>query len=427
MPRLLDDFLTFLDRSPTVFHAAKEIMKTLAEADFTPLQEGEKWNLKAGKGYFLCRGDALVAAFRVPHETPLSTAILASHTDSPSLKLKPEPESFNRSIGQLGVECYGSPILHSWLDRDLILAGKLIGLDRSEKKISYIVTLDESPLIIPQLALHLDRSAPEKGFFVHKQDHLKPIYSLTGHENDLTSCLKKHYPFEKLISFDLFLVPLQKSSFAGFNKEFICAYRLDNLTSVYASLFALIHSSAQKNVLQLAFFWDHEEIGSQSYLGADSLFAEQLLERICFNFKMDKEDYFRFKSRSICISSDLAHGFHPNFPEKYDPQNSPMLGKGVVIKFNANQKHANSGESVFPIVRLGTKHNIPLQKSASRSDIPSGSTVGSMMGANLGIATIDIGISSWAMHSTRETIAAQDQVHLCSLLKASMEEPLKEI
>lgn len=422
MADALNSFLQFLDRSPTVFHAAREITTTLREANFISLKEGEKWNLEPGKSYFINRSGALVAAFRVPLKTPLAAILLASHTDSPALKLKPKAEILNRSIGQLSTECYGSPILHSWLDRDLILAGKIFALDANGNEVSHIVTLDQFPCIIPQLALHLDRSVGEKGFFVNKQDHLNPIYSLNGKENDLTYLLQQAYPFKTLISFDLFLVPSQKSSFLGMHKELIAASRLDNLTSVYASLFALLHTKPSEETLQMAFFWNHEEIGSTSYLGADSLFGEQLLERISLNLKMGREDFFRFKSRSLCLSVDAAHGFHPSFSDKYDSQNSPLLGKGVVLKFNANQKYATSAESALPLIKLAEKHKIPLQTAASRSDMASGSTVGSILAAELSIPTVDIGISSWAMHSARETIAAQDEIFLCSLLKAALED-----
>lgn len=422
----LDSFFQFLDRSPTVFHAAKELMQTLAAAGFSSLKEEEKWNLEPGKGYFVCRGDALVAAFRIPLKAATSTTILASHTDSPTLKLKPQPELLTQGLGQFNTEPYGSPILHSWLDRDLIIAGKIIGLDHNGHEVSHIITLDDHPIIIAQLALHLDRSIADKGFFVNKQDHLKPVYSLRGKERSLLSLIEKQYNLKKIISFDLFLAPSQKSSYIGFEKELIASYRLDNLTSVYASLFALIHASVSTDILQVAFFWDHEEIGSVSYLGADSFFAEQLLQRICLNFKMGPEDFFRFKAKSLCLSIDAAHGFHPNFPEKYDPQNSAFLGKGVVLKFNANQKYATSSNSAAPIIHIAAKHNIPLQHTASRSDIPSGSTVGSVMAANLGIATVDLGISCWAMHSARETIAVEDEIYLCSLLKAVLEESMRD-
>ena len=212
----------------------------------------------------------------------------------------------------------------------------------------------------------------------------------------------------------------------GAGQEIIASHRLDNLSSAYASLFALLHTSSSEDVLQMAFFWDHEEIGSMSHLGADSLFAGQLLERISLHLNMEKEDLFRLKSRSICLSIDAAHGFHPNFAEKYDPQNSPLLGKGVALKFNANQRYATSSKSASPIFQLAKKHHIPLQLAAFRSDIPSGSTVGSMMASHLGIPTVDLGVPTWAMHSARETISTEDEISLCSLLKASLEEPMRE-
>ena len=421
------DFLQFLSKSPTVFHASREISNRLAEADFTPLKEGERWKFEPGKGYFIVRGDTLVAAFRIPKKAPFSAVILASHIDSPALKLKPQPEQSNQKIGQFGTEVYGSPLLHTWLDRDLAISGRITVLGNSGKPHSEIVHLDDYPVVIPNLALHLDRSIMEKGILVHKQDHLKPIFSLNGKEKHLEERLKKHHSFEKLLSFDLFLTPLEKPSFLGFENEMIASYRLDNLSAAYAALQAIQKSKPLVDVLQLAIFWDHEEIGSMSYVGADSLFANQILERISLFFKMDREDYYRMKSRSLCISGDLAHGFHPNFADKYDPQNAPYLGKGVVLKFNANQKYATSGSSAAPILSLAEKMKIPIQKFASRSDIPSGSTVGSIMAANMGIPTVDVGISGWAMHSARETIAAQDELSLIALFTAALEEKLSYI
>jgi aspartyl aminopeptidase len=415
------DFVQFLSRSPTVFHAAREISNRLAEADFTPLKEGEKWRFEPGKGYFILRGDSLVAAFRVPKQAPSSATILASHIDSPCLKLKPHSQQSSHEIGQLGTEVYGAPLLHTWLDRDLAIAGRISVMNGSALH-SEIVTLDDSPVIIPSLALHLDRSVSEKGLLVHKQDHLKPVFSLRAKEKQLEEWLKKSASFEKLLSFDLFLTPLEKPSFVGFENELISAYRLDNLTAAYAALQALLQAAPRSDVLQMAFFWDHEEIGSMSYVGADSLFATQVLERICLFFKMDREDYYRLKSRSLCISGDLAHGFNPSFADKYDPQNAPFLGRGVVIKFNANQKYATSSITAAAMIQLAEKHKIPVQKFAGRSDIPSGSTVGSIMASTIGIPTVDVGIAGWAMHSARETIAAQDELSLCAFFKAALEE-----
>jgi aspartyl aminopeptidase len=418
---ILEDFARFLNRCPTVYNAAREIGARLSQAGFTELREGEKWKLEAGKGYFIVRQDALLAAFRLPKKVPSSAIVLASHIDSPCLKLKPHPQISSQGIGQFGTEVYGAPLLHSWFDRDLGLAGRIETLDDKGHRQTSIVYLDDQPLLIPQLAIHLDRSIHEKGILVHKQDHLKPIFSLNPKEFHLEEWLRKHHPFSKLLSYDLFFVPLEKASFLGSHREFISSYRLDNLTSAYASLYALLQAAPSPDKIQMALFWDHEEVGSMSYLGADSPFANQILERVCLQYKLDREDYYRLKSASLCLSADLAHGYHPNYADKYDLQNASFLGKGVVLKFNANQKYATSGATAAPLLRLAEKIGVPIQKSAGRSDIPSGSTVGSIMAGNLGIPTVDLGISGWAMHSARETISADDEVSLCQLLKAALE------
>lgn len=419
---MLEKFVHFLNRSPTVYHAAREITTQLAEADFTPLSEGERWKLEPGKGYFVVREDTLVAAFRLPKKTPTSCVILASHVDSPALKIKPQPEICSNGIGQFGTELYGGPLLHTWLDRDLALGGRIVVLDKNGKCESKLVLLDDYPVIIPGLAIHLQREIYEKGINVHKQDHLKAVYSIQNKEKHLDAWLKKHHSFHQLLSFDLFLVPLEKASYIGFENELIASYRLDNLTSAYASLEALLNAKQSSDMIQMAIFWDHEEIGSKTYAGADSLFVNQILERICTQFKMDREDYYRLKSRSLCLSADVGHAYHPNYADKSDPQNAPIMGKGPCVKFSA--RYATTGATAAQIIHLAGKHKIPLQTSASRSDLSGGGTVGAMMGANLGIPTVDLGLAIWAMHSIRETISAKDQIALNALLKASLEEPL---
>ncbi|HSX38631.1 MAG TPA: M18 family aminopeptidase [Chlamydiales bacterium] len=418
--QILKDFFSFLHCSPTVFHAAETIVSALKKQGFVSLNEEKRWQLEPGQGYVLTRSNALVTAFKMPDQRPRKTCILASHIDSPCLKIKPCPQQSSRSIHQLNTEIYGAPLLHSWLDRDLYVAGRLSVLDQKGKRVSHLVQFEEFPIIIPQLALHLDRS--DKDFAVNKQDHLRPIFSLSEKGIQLEDWLKKKIKFQSLSAFDLFLVPKERPSFVGFESEFIASYRLDNLTSAFAALYALIEAEAQKEMLQMAFFWDHEEIGSMSCLGANSCFANEILERICLSCKMDREDFFCMKNSSICLSSDLAHGFHPSFSEKYDPQNAPLLGSGPVIKFNANQKYATNSETAAYVVKLAKTRQLPLQTFASRSDIPSGSTVGSIMASQLGMATVDLGIAGWAMHSIRETIAAQDEIALCALLKAALEE-----
>lgn len=419
---MLDQFVHFLDESPTSYHANREISTLLAEQDFTPLDEKEKWCLEPGKSYFVVRDDTLLTAFRLPKETPTCATLLVSHIDSPALKIKPKPEIQSQEIGQLGTELYGAPLLHTWLDRDLAIAGRIVVLNSQGTCESRIVLLDDYPILIPGLAIHLNHDLTDKGLIVQRQDHLKAIYSIEGKGKHLENWLKKHHSFQHLLSFDLFLVPLERARFNGLDGELISSYRLDNLSSVFASLKALLQAKALKNRIQMAIFWDHEEIGSKSYTGADSFFMSELFERISLSFKMGKEDYYRMKSSSLCISCDVAHGYHPNYPEKYDIQNAPVLGKGVAVKFS--MRYATNGSIAAPIIRLAEKHNIPLQTFALRSDQAGGSTVGPMMSANLGIPTIDLGLACWAMHSIRETISAKDQIALGKLLQVILEDPV---
>lgn len=427
MRERLIDFIRFLDRSPTAYHAARQITDQLAQADFTPLNEKDRWILERNKGYFITRDDGAVCAFRIPKGDIKKTTILASHLDSPGLKLKPNPDIADLFQAQFSVELYGSPILHTWLDRDIGLAGRISIQNENGLIENHLVFLDDYPMIIPSLSLHLNRSVAEKGLVINPQDHLNPIYSINIPKNASLSVeilLRKHLSFEKLLSFDLFLVPLQKASFLGMHGDFISSARLDNLSSAFASLTGIIEAMPPPHTLSLAIFWDHEEIGSKSTSGAESLWVNQVLERICINEKIDREDFFRIKSNSYCVSVDLAHGFHPNYSERFDIPNAAYLGKGVVLKTNGMQRYATNASSASPIIQLCQEKEWPLQKTAFRADIPAGSTVGSIMAAVMGISTVDIGIAGWAMHSCRETIATQDEEALCELLKSVLEKDI---
>ncbi len=424
MNELIPDFISFLNRSPTPWHAARQATDRLAQADFTPLAEEDRWILEAGKGYFVVRDDAALCAFRLPKETMNRATILASHLDSPGLKLKPTPEINHPRLSQLSTEVYGSPLLHTWLDRDLALAGRAIVQQEDGTIENLVVFLDDYPLTIPSLPPHLDRSIAEKGLLINKQDHLNPITAIANSKNhpaSIESLLRKHLSFKKLISFDLFLAPLEKASYMGAQGDLISSARLDNLSSAYACLYGLIESQISSQSLQLAIFWDHEEVGSKSFLGAESFFVNQVIERICLHQQIDREDYYRLKSRSYCVSVDLAHGYNPNYSDKFDPHNRCYLGDGVVLKINAMQKYATSAATAAPLIELCQKNGWPLQKTAFRSDIPSGGTVGSIMSAVAGFPTVDIGIAGWAMHSIRETISAHDEMALCGLLKEVLE------
>lgn len=421
----MNDLIRFLESSPTAYHARETIGKRLEKAGFSKLRADQKWELRPSHNYYVERGGSLLFAFRVPQNPLSSFTILATHLDSPSFKLKPIPYEIQNGMGRFTTEIYGSPLLHTWMDRDLALAGQITVLTQKKQLEERLVFLRESPIMMPSLALHLDRSIADKGLMIHKQDHLKPLCSLHGSDHGLEKLLQKEKPFQELLGFDLFLVPTEKPSLWGFDGEFLSGYRLDNLSSAYAAMQAIEESKTPSHSMPIAVFWDHEEIGSMTQLGADSCFAQEMLQRIALSLGVDEERLFQIKAESICISADVSHGYHPNFPEKYDPLNAAFLGKGVAIKFNANQKYATASQHAARLTQLASQKKIALQSFASRSDIPSGSTVGSMMAATTGIATIDLGIPCLAMHSIRETISIDDEKSLLRLLQAVLEHPIK--
>ena len=424
MIQIIEDFRYFLSNSPTSWHAAVEIGNRLALTDFSPLEEDEKWTLEHGKKYFIKRGGS-ICAFSVPSGKPKRSVILGSHTDSPALKLKPQPENINQNMTLFGVEVYGGPLLSSWLNRDLGIAGRVIVSDEKGHLEEKLMFIDEEPLMIPQLAIHLDREINEKGLLLNKQDHLFPIACLgeKKEKNYLEVLLRKYLSFHSLISFDLFLVPLEESRFLGCENEMLASYRIDNLASAHASVVALATTKTPpKETLQMGFFWDHEEIGSNTSEGACSPFFSDILQRICASLKMAPEDVFALKKRSLCVSIDMAQGFNPNYGAKYDAQHQPLLGKGIVIKYNANQKYATNAESAAPVIQACRNFNIPYQSYSARNDIPSGSTVGSLFAAATGISTVDIGCPQLSMHSIREVMACADHYSMCKLLTHLLEE-----
>lgn len=411
MKNYLEDFLNFIYSSPTPYHAAKETGVRLAEADFIPLEDHQNWEIKKGEKYFLIKDQALTCAFIFPKKSPKKIIISASHLDSPALKLRPDLLSPTEHT-QLGVEIYGGPLLNSWLNVDLGIAGRVLYSDKKNSIKTKWIDFRDCPLFIPQLPIHLDRDVNDKGLQLNKQEHLRPIFSFS--KVDLLKVLQKNFAFENLLSYDLFLFPLEAPRLIGFEQEMIASYRLDNLSSAYAQLAAIRESQADDETLKIAIFWDHEEIGSKTHLGAESIFVMDLLHRI-----LPKESIALCKERSFAISMDVAHAYNPNFPGKFDSQFTPILGKGIALKYSAGQKYTNSALGTAIVKTLCKKENIPLQNYVARNDIPSGSTVGPMMAASLGMRSIDLGCSLLSMHSTREIISSRDQYDLYRLLKAA--------
>ncbi len=415
MSSLLEDFCQFLDQSPTAWHAASSAASRLSTLGATALDEKDKWKLEKKQRYFVKRGGS-ICAFSTPATSPQKMTIVAAHTDSPALKLKPNPEIFSDSISQLETEVYGAPLLSSWFNRDLAIAGRIV-VENSQGAIEEkLVFLDEAPLFIPQLAIHLDREVNEKGLMIDKQDHLRPILTLQNKDAFLP-LLKKQVSFKELLSFDLFLVPLEKPRLLGASKEMLASYRLDNLASAHACLTAFLNAPVQ-DTLQIAILCDAEEIGSRTAEGAASPFLQDILQRIGLFYNLSDEDAIRLKRSSFCASVDVAHAYNPNFSKKHDPQHLLLPGQGIAIKYNADKKYVTDAATAAPILLACKKMNLRTQSFASHSNLASGSTIGPIIAHTLGIPTVDIGCPIFSMHSAREVMAVQDHLDMCQLLTA---------
>lgn len=428
-PKDIIDLIDFLNQSPTAWHAVHELEKKLKNQGFIELLEEESWQLKLGSSYYVKRNGSSLCAFRMPFKDVMKAHIMGSHSDSPSLKIKPNAEFSKEGMIQLGVEVYGSPLLTSWMNRDLVIAGKIVIEDQQGEVSSFLVHLKEFPLIIPQLAIHLDRNVNEQGLILNKQDHLNPIAGLEkafsgyGTNSYLSYLLNSLAKNQEILGFDLFLVPLEEARLIGLNKELIASYRIDNLVSVHASFSTLLgQSKTSEDILKMAIVWDNEEVGSGTSQGADSNFLAQILERIVLSRSNNRENLFRLLSRSYCVSIDQAHAVHPNHIDKHDARHHPILGEGIVLKTNALQRYASDSISSGLVSYLCKKAGIPFQAFSSRNDMPCGTTIGPITAMRTGIRTFDIGCPQLSMHSIREIAACQDYIDMCQFLNFFLEE-----
>lgn len=411
----MDNFLRFLNQSPTSYHAVKNGEDLLKKAGFQRLDETEKWQLKKGGSYFVSREGSLMA-FRIPKKPFSEAIVLAAHTDSPGLKLKPQAEYEKESIKQLALEIYGGPLLSSWLNRDLGIAGKVLFRDNKGVVRECLVNLTKHPLIIPQLAIHLDRKVNDEGLLLNKQEHVNAVWGASkGKESYLMTALKSELPIKELLAHDLFVYPIEKAATAGFHNELISGYRLDNLASCYPILQAIARKK-EVSKLAIAALWDHEEIGSETASGAQSPFFSHTLERLFLALGVPREEELRLLASSLCVSVDLAHAFNPNYPDKHDARHRPTLGGGIIVKTSAQKRYATDAKSSKELFQAAKKAQLDLQFFASRNDLPSGTTIGPIHASQTGIPTVDIGVAELSMHSCRELLAAEDVVSLEKLL-----------
>ncbi|NTW87543.1 MAG: M18 family aminopeptidase [Desulfobulbaceae bacterium] len=407
-----DSLFSFLYSSPTPFHAVANIEAHLLRQGFTALRENERWQLAKGCAYFLTREQGAIIAFILGSEESCEQGfrMLAAHTDSPCLQVKPHAEIKTSSYLQLGVEVYGGSLLAPWFDRDLSLAGRVCCRMSDGSLGVYLVNFRRPLLTIPSIAIHFDREV-NKNSGINQQKHLPPILSqgIDRQFQDFNTLLleqiQKEYQgaaIEETLSFDMFCFDSQQPSYTGVNNEFISSARLDNLLSCHAAMLALGKADRTKNIL--LFCANHEENGSTSASGAHGSFLDSVLERIA----SDPISRRIALSNSFLISMDNAHAAHPNFMEKIDATHEIHLNKGPVIKLNANQRYATNSLSAAIYKQICKEADIITQEFVMRSDLPCGSTIGPITAARLGIRTVDIGAASLAMHSIREHTGALD-------------------
>lgn len=418
----IQDLGAYVSASPSSFHAVHEAARRLDGADFTRLDELQPWDGGAGR-FYIVRDGALIAW--VVSDTAGPTTgfnILGAHTDSPSFKLKPKPTTGAHGWLQAGVEVYGGPLLNSWLDRELQLAGRLVMLDGTQH-----LTATGPMLRFPQLAIHLDRAVND-GLTLDKQRHMNPVWGLGNPADfDLLSVLASHVPGASVDpaligGYDVVIADTQAPAVFGANGEFFASGRLDNLSATHAGLAALIASSAASGagstaadapIAVLAAF-DHEEIGSNSRSGACGPVLEDVLVRISDGLGASVSQRRQALAASFCVSADAGHAVHPNYAERHDPANHPVLNGGPLLKINANQRYATDANGAAFWARLCREANVPYQEFVSNNTMPCGSTIGPLTATRLGIRTVDVGVPLLSMHSARELCGVDDPHRLAT-------------
>ena len=408
----------FLDESPTCYHAAANAKAALTAAGAVELRESEQWKLEKGTLYVVERGDSALVAFRVPEGPFHGFLMAAAHSDSPTFKVRETAEAASAgNTLRLSVEPYGGGVWRGWLDRPLSVAGRVV-IRQGDRLVSRLVNIDRDLLVIPGVAIHMDRS-------VNKGAELNPAVDLLP----LLGCGKEPGAFRKLIaeaagvreehllSTELFLYPRTKAVQTGLNGEFIVSPRLDDLQCVFGCLEGFLAAKPGGSLPVLAVF-NNEEVGSNTRQGADSTFLTDVLERIAHGCGLDSEGWKAAVANSFMVSADNAHAIHPAHPEYADKGEFPVLGGGIVIKYNANQRYTTDAVSGAVFQAICQEAGVPVQRYSNRADLPGGSTLGNISTAHLSVPTVDIGLPQLAMHSICETAGAADTDHLVKAMTA---------
>ncbi|MGM7698720.1 M18 family aminopeptidase [Microbacterium sp. A84] len=411
-----EDLADFVAASPSSYHAAEEVARRLESVGFTRLEETAAWPTQAG-GRFVVVRDGAAIAWTVPADAAVTTPaqIFGAHTDSPGFKLKPKPTTGSRGWLQAGVEVYGGPLLNSWLDRELRLAGRLALAD------GRVVLADTGPLLrLPQLAVHLDREA-NSGLALDKQLHTQPVWGLGDPtEEDLLGELAASAGVNAadIRGFDAVVADSARGAVFGKDSAFFASGRLDDLASVHAGVVALAGLAADTPGIAILAAFDHEELGSNSRSGAAGPFLEDILARVYAGLGADATEQRRAFAASWHLSSDVGHSVHPNYAHKHDPVVQPLLGSGPILKVNANQRYATDATGAAAWAQWCETAGVASQEFVSNNAVPCGSTIGPITATRLGIRTVDVGIPILSMHSARELAGVSDLYALTQVAEA---------
>ena len=407
-----EKLLDFIEKSPTAFQAVDEMQKRLTENGFEVLSEKEYWKLIPGGKYLVTRNNSALIAFCIPEKESRVFHIMASHSDSPSFKIKENPEiKVDNSYVKLNVEKYGGMLMAPWFDRPLSVAGRVI-IRRNGGLKEKLINIKRDLVMIPNPAIHMNREA-NNGVSYNPQKDLQPLFAVGNTDRTLLEIIAEQTGVKKedIISHDLFLYNRMPGTVWGADREFVSSARLDDLQCAFASMEGLLRAQNHESIA-VHCVMDNEEVGSGTKQGAASTFLKDTLLRINMGLGRTYEEYLMTLAGSFMVSADNAHALHPNYTDKTDPTNHPVLNKGIVIKFNANQKYCTDAVSAAIFKELCTKAGVPYQTFVNRSDIAGGSTLGNISNTQVPMNTVDIGLPQLAMHSPYETAGVKDTEYL---------------
>lgn len=405
------DLIHFIAKSPSTFHAVRGIKAALLYAGFTEIREEDTWQIEKGGKYVVTRNGSALMAFTVPQEGAEAFHITASHCDSPTFKIKEDPEIADGPYVKLNVEGYGGMIMSTWLDRPLSVAGRLL-VTENDHLAEKLVAIDGTMLVIPSVAIHMDRSVNQHKEWKVQKDML-PLYGMTGAKTpfmDVIAAAAK-VKAEDILAHDLILYSRVPGTIWGEEREFISSPKLDDLQCAFACFRGFTQGQKEKYISVYALF-DNEEVGSATSQGAGSTFLANTLERLARSLGYSYDETMAMIARSFMISADNAHSVHPNHPEYADPVNRPVINGGIVIKYSAAQKYATNAFSAAYFKKLCKDHDIPTQTFTNHSDNPGGSTLGNISNTVIAMPTVDIGLPQLAMHSSYETAGVKDTAYL---------------